>query len=72
MKKWSDDLIALSEYYLEIDGTHLKSLSGNFGILYIDYKNNIYTIVLKEPKDNIATLTFKSVDEMIKAGWAVD
>lgn len=67
---WSKQLQELSKVYFEFDGTHCKSTSGNFGILRIDEKNQIYTISLKQ--DLNIDLTFNSVDEMIKAGWAVD
>jgi hypothetical protein len=66
---WSEKLIELSEEYLEYDGTNVKSLKGQCGILNIDYENKIYKITLFN--DN-SVLTFNSVDEMIKAGWAVD
>jgi len=69
MRKWSDELIKLSKEYLNYDGISVKSLKGDFGILNIDYKNNIYTINVHN-SDQV--LTFKSVDEVINAGWAVD
>ena len=69
MKKWSDNLIKLSKEYLNYDGTRVKSLNCQFGILNIDYKNNIYTISVS---NSIQTLTFKSVDEIINSGWVVD
>jgi hypothetical protein len=69
MRKWSDELIKLSKEYLNYDGTSVKSLNGDFGILNVDYKNNGYTIDIHE-SDQV--LTFKSVDEIINAGWAVD
>jgi len=70
MKKWSDELIELSEEYLNYDGVSVKSLNCHFGILNIDYKNQIYTILIK-PELN-EKLTFNSVSEIINAGWAVD
>ena len=69
MKKWSDELIDLSREYLNYTGTHVKSLKPEFGILSIDYENNIYTITLFNSSQ---TLTFKSVEDIINAGWAVD
>ena len=69
MKKWSDKLIELSEEYLNYTGTPVKSLNAQFGILTIDYENNIYTITIRNSEQ---TFTFNSVDEMINAGWAVD
>ena len=69
MRKWSDELIKLSKEYLNYDGTSVKSLKGDFGILSIDYKNNIYTIDIH---DSDQILIYKSVDEIINAGWAVD
>ena len=69
MKKWSNELIELSREYLNYDGTNVKSLNKQFGILNINYEKQIYTI-------NILTseqiLTFNSVEEIINAGWAVD
>jgi hypothetical protein len=67
---WSKELIELSKEYLNYDGTHVKSTNGDFGILHIDSKNNVYTISLK-PDFNV-NLTFNSVPEMLKSGWAVD
>jgi hypothetical protein len=67
---WSKKLRELSKTALEYDGVHVKSSNGNFGILNIDYENKIYTISIK-PDFNI-NLTFHSVQEIIKAGWAVD
>ena len=69
MKKWSERLIEQSREYLEYDDTHVKSLQGQFGMLNVDYENNIYTITLKNTN---TTLTFNSVNEMIDAGWVVD
>jgi hypothetical protein len=67
---WSKQLQEISEIYLEYDGTHVKSINGNFGILSIDKKNKIYIISIKPDFD--VNLTFHSVHEIIKAGWAVD
>jgi len=69
MKKWSDELIELSREYLNYNGVHVKSLKAEFGILNIDYDNQIYTIKLFISNQ---TLTFKSVEDIINAGWAVD
>jgi hypothetical protein len=69
MRKWSENLINLSREYMEIDGVHLKSLDGDFGILNIDSENKLYKIQLK---DSDQVLIFNSADEMIDAGWAVD
>jgi hypothetical protein len=69
MKKWSDKLIELSREYLNYTGTNVKSLKPEFGILTIDYENNIYTITIFNSNQ---TLTFNSVDDIINAGWAVD
>ena len=69
MRKWSDELIELSEEYLNYSGSCVKSLQGEFGILIIDYENNIYTIHISNSNQ---TLTFKSVQEIINSGWAVD
>ena len=46
MKKWSDNLIKISKEYLNYNGVRVKSLSGDFGILNIDYENKIFTIDL--------------------------
>jgi hypothetical protein len=67
---WSKELQEISKVYFKIDGTHVKSINGNFGILSINKKDKIYTISIK-PDFNI-DLTFNSVSEMLKAGWAVD
>jgi hypothetical protein len=67
---WSKQLQEISKAYFNIDGTHCKSTNGNFGILTIDKNNKIYTVSIK-PDFNV-NLTFNSVSEMIKAGWAVD
>ena len=69
MKKWSEELIELSREYLNYNGVNVKSLKPEFGILNIDYENNIYTITLFNSNQ---TLTFKSVEDIINAGWAVD
>jgi hypothetical protein len=69
MKKWSDNLIELSREHLNYSGTMVKSLNGDFGILNISDENYIYTISIRNSNQ---TLTFKSVDDMINAGWAVD
>ena len=69
MRKWSDNLIKLSKEYLNYDGTRVKSLNCQFGILNIDYENNIYTISVSNSNQ---TLIFKSVDEIINSGWVVD
>ena len=69
MNKWSDNLIQLSKEYLNYSGTRVKSLSGNFGELNIDYENNIYTISVSNSNQ---TLTFNSVEEIINSGWVVD
>ena len=65
MKKWSDNLIQLSKEYLNYSGTRVKSLSGNFGELNIDYDNNIYSITISNSNQ---TLTFNSVGEIINSG----
>ena len=69
MRNWSNSLIELSREYLNYDGVNVKSLKGEFGILKIDYGNQIYTISFLNSNQ---TLTFKSVDEMINSGWVVD
>ena len=69
MKKWSDELIELSREYLNYTGTNVKSLKAEFGILNIDYTNQIYTITLFNSN---RVLTFNSVDDIINSGWAVD
>ena len=69
MRTWSDRLIELSREYLNYDDTHVKSIKGQFGILNIDYENNIYTIKLKSENQSIM---FYSVDEIIDSGWVVD
>ena len=72
MKKWSDELIELSREYLNYDGVNVKSLTGKFGILNIDYQNQTYKISLLTSNNVNEIITFKSTDEIINAGWAVD
>jgi hypothetical protein len=67
---WSKELSKMSREYLNYNGTHVKSTNGNFGVLSIDYQNKIYTISIKP--DFTENLTFHSVGDMIKSGWAVD
>jgi hypothetical protein len=69
MRNWSDNLIELSREYLNYSETRVKSSDYQFGLLTIDYDNNIYTITISN-SDKI--LTFKSVDEIIDNGWVVD
>jgi hypothetical protein len=69
MKNWSDKLIELSREYLNYDGTHVKSLSGDFGILNIDYEKQIYKI---KSKSSNQEFIFNSVNEIVNAGWTVD
>jgi hypothetical protein len=69
MRNWSDNLIELSREYLNYTETRVKSINRQFGLLTIDYDNNIYTITISN-SDKI--LTFKSVDEIIDNGWVVD
>ena len=69
MQKWSNNQIQLSQEYLNYDGVRVKSLSGEFGELKIDYQNKIYKITISNSNH---TLTFKSVNEIINSGWAVD
>jgi hypothetical protein len=69
---WSEDLQELSEEYLASDGVNVKTQKGDFGVLNIDYKNKIYTISLLTENIRNLNLTFHSVDEVIKSGWAVD
>jgi hypothetical protein len=70
LRMWSKELRTLSEEYLNYDGTHVKSINGQFGVLSIDYQNELYTISIKP--DFTETLTFHSVNEIIESGWAVD
>ncbi|GHU12504.1 hypothetical protein FACS1894161_0880 [Spirochaetia bacterium] len=67
---WSKELQELSRTYLEYDGTHVKSTKGKFGILGIDFEKDVLVIKIKPELTEI--LTFKTVDEIINAGWAVD
>jgi len=69
MKKWSDNLIKLSEQYLNYSGSRVKSINKQFGELEIDYKNNIYYIHVSNSEE---VLTFNSVEEIINSGWVVD
>jgi hypothetical protein len=69
MKSWSENLIELSREYLNYSETRVKSITGQFGILNIDYDKYIYTIIISNTNQ---TLTFYSVDEIINNGWVVD
>jgi len=69
---WSNELIELSEEYLNYDGVNVKTQKGDFGILNIDYENKIYKINLLTENKNNLNLIFNSVFEMIDAGWVVD
>ena len=69
MNTWSDKLIELSREYLNYDGIYVKSLRRQFGKLYIDYENSVYTIKLFNSNK---IFTFNSVDEIINSGWVVD
>ena len=70
-KGWSDELIELSKTYFETSGSCLKNLNGRFGILHIDPKTKTYKVL---PRDNndAEIFEYKSVKEIIDAGWAVD
>jgi hypothetical protein len=69
---WSKELTELSREYFNYDNASVKSQKGDFGILNVDYKNKLWTIkLLTENKRNL-NLTFHSIEELIKAGWAVD
>jgi hypothetical protein len=69
---WSKDLQELSEEHLEYNGVNVKTQKGDFGILDIDYQNKIYTISLLTENIRNLNLTFNSVEEIIKSGWAID
>jgi hypothetical protein len=67
---WSKELIKLSKEYFQYSGTSVKNLNGDFGILDIDLENQTYKVL---PRDETTEAKeYKSIDEMIKAGWAVD
>jgi hypothetical protein len=70
--QWSPGLRELSKEYFEHDGVRVKTTKGDFGILNIDYQNKIYTVSLLTGNSENNDLTFRSAEEMIKAGWAVD
>jgi hypothetical protein len=69
---WSKELTELSREYFNYDNTSVKSQNGDFGILNVDYKNKIWTITLLTENKRNLNLTFHSVEDIIKAGWAVD
>jgi hypothetical protein len=69
MKSWSEKLINLSKTYFETGFCNVKSLSGNFGYLILDDESNQYKITLFNSNQEFI---FNSVDEILKAGWAVD
>ena len=59
----------LSKSYFELGGCNVKSDEGKFGFLIVDSENQLYKISLFN-SDEI--LIYKSVNELIRAGWAVD
>jgi hypothetical protein len=64
---WSKELTKLSRRYFETGCCCVKSENGEFGNLIIE--NQKYKISLFDSDKNYI---FNSVDEIIKAGWAVD
>lgn len=76
MGKWSDSLIETtrSEAY---PGAMMKSLKGNFGMMSERNPGCIKIVAVKSenympvPTDEVIA-EFKNIDEMIKAGWAID
>jgi len=66
---WSKELINTSRKLLNISGVSVKSLDGNFGVLQIGDIEPKYMICFY---DENKTVSFKSIDEIINAGWAVD
>jgi hypothetical protein len=69
---WSKELIELSEKYLNYDGVSVVTQNGDLGILNIDSKSESWTITLLTENTRNLNLTFHSIDEIIKDGWAVD
>jgi asparagine synthetase B (glutamine-hydrolysing) len=67
---WSKELTELSKAYLELSGTCVKNLNGDFGVLDIDHKTNTYKVLSRDEAGK--SMEYKSADELIKAGWAVD
>jgi hypothetical protein len=66
---WSEKLIKLSYKLMQQSGVSVKSLNGKFGILEIKNNPTIYTLTIYDTQEKIS---FESIEEMIKAGWAVD
>jgi len=66
---WSEKQIELSRQLLNCSGVSVKSSNGEFGVLRIEDNPPNYKVLFY---DEAKTATFYSVDEMIKAGWAVD
>jgi hypothetical protein len=66
---WSKKLTDLSISMFEVGFCNIKSESGQFGYLTVNDQKPKYRIRLFEYNQ---TLTFNSVNELIRAGWAVD
>jgi hypothetical protein len=66
---WSKKLTELSRSNFEIGCCNVKSESGQFDFLIVDGVNRQYKISLFNTDE---VLTFKSVNELLENGWAVD
>jgi len=66
---WSEELQELSRLYL-VDGVRVKSTNGDFGVLSVVC--DTHTIKLLKRGKGETPLQFKSVDDMINSGWAID
>jgi hypothetical protein len=66
---WSDRQTELSRELLNFDGVSVKSLNGEFGVLRVTGNPPAYTVFFY---DEAKTAAFSSVEDLIKAGWAVD
>lgn len=77
MSSWSPELIALTREALEElalmtrdDKVYLKNIDGLLGYLLLQDLLEKNLIVHKEGQDEAVTYT--TVDDLIKAGWALD
>lgn len=52
------------------DLVHMKNINGGFG--QISLRNLMNSRLVIQDKNSCVLFTFKSVDELIAAGWAVD
>lgn len=76
MEQWSKEIIKKTRSCIG-DGAMVKNLEGDFGI-YTKWRDSNITIygvdgsaAFPNPSDEVLA-TFKTLDEMIEAGWVID